>query len=77
MPQTSYKLQFQAHGGGAVFPSQEPFRVPLPETSLSVKNSTYQQQYPNKSASIQHFDYKELDCAKNKLRYELILLRNI
>ena len=41
MPQTSYNLQFPSHKGGVVLPSQEPFRVPLPETSLSVKNSTY------------------------------------
>ena len=41
MPATSYATQF-TNKNGAMLPSQEPFRKALPESSLCVKNSTYQ-----------------------------------
>ena len=68
MPATSYATQFTSKHG-AMLPSQEPFRKALPKSSLCVKTSTYQNEFSSKLDEVKTIDYRELDCAKNKLRY--------
>lgn len=57
MPPTSYNTQFPHYKTGGTFPSQEPFRKPLPETKLAVKNSSYQNDFNDKSG-VKIIDYR-------------------
>ena len=54
---------------GGTLPSQEPIHKPLPNSALCVKTSTYENNFPDKSGEVKIIDYRELDCAKNKLKY--------
>ena len=71
MPLTSYATQFMQKNG-VTLPSQEPIRKALPNSPLCVKTSTYQNTFPNKSSEVKIIDYRELDCAKNKLKYFIL-----
>ena len=66
--ESSYMNHYPQHKSGLTFPSQEPIRRPLPNTSLAVKNSTYQNQFDDKSASVKLMDYRDMDCTRNKLK---------
>jgi len=61
-------MHYPQHRGGMTFPSQEPIRMALPDTSLAVKNSTYQHQFDDKSATVSIMSYKDMDCTRNKLK---------
>lgn len=68
LPTSSYNKEFLNYQSFPTFPKQLPGGKSLPNATLTVKTSTYQNQFNDKLPHSKLIDYHELDCAKNKLK---------
>lgn len=65
---TSYEKEFLNYQSFPTFPKQLPSSVGLPNTTLTIKTSTYQNHFEDKNRSVKIIDYRDLDCVRNKIK---------
>lgn len=71
MPRSSYSAQYLNYGHIPTYKHKGDGVQPFPDASLTVKSSTYQQEYKDKLDLIKTMDIRDLDCTRDKFKYSI------